>query len=150
MRLSAKSDYALRALTDLAENYNVRLVQTREIASRHRIPEKFLEQILRDLKNGGVVVSRSGIHGGYRLSRSPEKITFGEVIRLFEGSLAPLGCVSVGQYIPCPEESMCRFQMVMRRVRDAVAGILETTNLADVTPISAPSIPPASAPMYYI
>jgi Rrf2 family protein len=133
MRLSAKGDYALRALMDLSLNYNQRLVQAKEISQHHSIPEKFLEQILRELKNSGIVTAKSGINGGYALSRPPEKITFGEVVRIFEGSLAPIGCVSVSKYQPCPEETFCRFQVVMRRVRDAVADVLDNTTLADVT-----------------
>lgn len=133
MKLSAKGDYALRALMDLSMNYNQRLVQTKEISQNHSIPEKFLEQILRELKNAGIITAKSGQNGGYTLSRSPDKITFGEVIRVFEGSLAPIGCVSVKQYQPCTEETFCRFQIIMRRVREAVSDILDNTTLADVT-----------------
>jgi hypothetical protein len=73
MRLSAKGDYALRALMDLSLNYNQRLVQAKEISQHHSIPEKFLEQILRELKNSGIVTAKSGINGGYALSRPRRK-----------------------------------------------------------------------------
>jgi Rrf2 family transcriptional regulator, cysteine metabolism repressor len=132
MRLSAKGDYALRALIDLAYHYDRRLVQTHEIAINHRIPEKFLEQILRDLKNSRIVVAKSGKQGGYKLARPPSEITFGEVIRLIDGPLAPIDCVSVKYYVPCPIETECKFQMVMRRVRNAVSEIIDHTTLADV------------------
>lgn len=149
MKLSAKGDYALRALMDLAGNYNSRLMQTREIAANHGIPEKFLEQILRDLKNARIVTARAGSNGGFSLARPPEKITFGEVIRLMDGPLAPIGCVSLMYYNQCPEEPVCKFQMVMRRVRDAIAEIIDHTTLADVTNMNAPKHPPVEC-TYYI
>ena len=141
MKLSAKGDYALRALMDLSVNYNQRLVQTKEISQSHGIPEKFLEQILRELKNAGIITAKSGANGGYSLARPPDRITFGEVIRIFEGSLSPIGCVSRRHYQPCPEESFCRFQMVMRRVKDAVSNILDHTTLADVAGNPSPTEP---------
>ena len=149
MKLSAKGDYALRALMDLASCYNQRLVQTHEMAMNHGIPEKFLEQILRDLKNARIVTAKSGTNGGYSLSRPPDKITFGEVIRLMDGPLAPIGCVSLMYYNQCSEEPICKFQMVMKRVRDAIADIIDNTTLADVTGDNAP-VKPHQECMYYI
>jgi Rrf2 family transcriptional regulator, cysteine metabolism repressor len=149
MKLSAKGDYAFRALMDLVGSYNQHLVLAREISQNHNIPEKFLEQILRELKNAGYVYAKPGVNGGYALSKAPDQITFGEIVRLMEGPIDPIGCISKTHYVPCQEEFYCKFQMVMCRVRDAVSEILDNTTLADVAGNNVPS-QNRSKEMYYI
>ncbi|HEY6008479.1 MAG TPA: Rrf2 family transcriptional regulator, partial [Geobacteraceae bacterium] len=99
------------------------------------IPKKFLELILLTLKNNGVLQSKKGKGGGYYLGRPPEKVSMGEVIRILEGPLAPVPCVSVMAYAKCDEcddEQTCGIRLVMKEVRDAIADILDGTTLADV------------------
>jgi Rrf2 family protein len=121
------------------------------------IPKKFLEQILLKLKGHGLVESKTGKGGGYLLSRNPEKVTIGEVIRLMEGPLAPLPCASVTAYRKCDEcvdDRLCGTRLVMREVRDAMAKILDSTTLADVCrrvdEARAEIAEPSHELMYYI
>ena len=105
-----------------------------DIAKAEGIPRKFLEQILVELKREGLLESRMGKGGGYRLARPAERITFGEVMRLTEGPLAPVACVSRSAYQPCADcrdETACAIRAVMERVRDALSGVLDATSLAD-------------------
>ena len=102
---------------------------------KENIPKKFLELILLDLKNHGILQSKKGKGGGYSLGRKPAAIKLGRVIRLLDGPLAPLPCVSQTAYVPCDEcedEKTCGIRIVMRDVRDAIANILDNTTLADV------------------
>lgn len=110
------------------------VVPIREIAVEQRIPKRFLEQILNDLKNSGVVFSRRGVQGGYQLGRDPERISLAEIIRHIDGPLAPVSCVSERYYAPCscPDEARCGIRLVMQEVRDAVATMLEGVSLADL------------------
>ena len=106
-----------------------------ELANRDRIPQKFLEAILLELKRHGVVESRKGKGGGYFLRRDPDDITFGEVIRVLDGPLAAVPCVSQMAYMKCTEcvdEQTCGVRVAMKEVRDATARILDSTTLADV------------------
>src|SRR5262249_45341925 len=99
------------------------------------MPQKFLEAILLELKRHGVVQSRKGKGGGYFLHRSPDDITFGEVIRILDGPLAAVPCVSQTAYMKCAEcidEDTCGVRLAMKQVRDATARILDSTSLADV------------------
>ena len=98
MRLSKKGEYAVRALVEIGFEAHHRpqsLIQISTVAQRTNIPEKFLEQILLALRNGGVLKSKRGVEGGYSLAKPPDDITLGEVIRLLDGPLAPIPCVSV-------------------------------------------------------
>jgi Rrf2 family protein len=105
------------------------------LAERGGIPKKFLEHILLMLKSGGVVKSKSGRGGGYELSKPPEQITIGSVIRMIEGPLAPLPCASETAFQACEDcigRDVCGTRVVMRKVRDATAEILDHTTLADI------------------
>ena len=137
MRLSKRGEYGLRAMIDLAEsNSNGNsVVQIKEIAERQHIPTKFLEQILLSLKNSGILHSKMGIGGGYYLGRPAEEITLGQIIRVLDGPLAPIRCVSQMAYesCGCPDESSCGLRLTMLDVRNAISAILDTTTLADVT-----------------
>ncbi|MDH4083976.1 MAG: Rrf2 family transcriptional regulator [Nitrospira sp.] len=136
MKLSKKSEYGLRALLELTIAHGKTTLQRHEIADRQRIPIEFLEQILLTLKRAGLVASRRGIKGGYTLIKQPREITLGHVIRLLDGPLAPIGCVSKTAYQKCNEcpyanKTRCPLQQVMGAVRDAIAGILDHYTLAD-------------------
>jgi Rrf2 family protein len=135
MRLSKRGEYGLRAMVDLAHwGTDGRTILIKEIAERENIPLKFLEQILLTLKNTGYLRSKMGTGGGYYLARSPQEITFGQIIRTLDGPLAPIKCVSQTAYEPCdcPDDQTCGLRMVMLNVRNAIAGILDNTTLADV------------------
>jgi len=132
MKVSKKGEYALRAMIDLSLNYEQGTVQIRDIANREKIPEKFLEQILLTLKKAGLLQSRQGVGGGYSLIRPPKEISLAEVIRVIDGPLAPLSCVSQWAYISCPEEKNCGLYSVMLDVRNAIAELLENITFEDV------------------
>ena len=131
MKITKKGEYAMRALVDLALNYKKGMRQIQDIVREEVIPEKFLEQILVTLKNAGFIQSKRGIGGGYFLSKSPDEISLGEVIRVIDGPLAPLGCVST-EHINCPKEITCGIRSVMLDVTNATAEILDRVTLADV------------------
>lgn len=140
MRLSKRGEYGLRAMIDLAtqlkdkEKRSGSVVQIKEIAERQHIPAKFLEQILLSLKNAGLLHSRMGVGGGYYLAKPASAITLGHIVRVLDGPLAPVGCVSHMAYEPCgcPDERTCGLRLVMLDVRNAIADILDNTTLADV------------------
>ena len=134
--LSAKAKYGMKALLSLAMEVQPRPVLGSELAEREQIPKKFLEQILLELKHRGLVQTKRGRHGGYVLTRKPNEITVGEVVRALDGPIAPIPCVSQTAYVRCDEckdETTCGIRLVMKQVRDAMARILDTTTLADVT-----------------
>jgi Rrf2 family protein len=134
MKLSVRGEYALRALLVLGMNYEQPVVRIQTISEQQNIPRRFLEQILNDLKSAGVVESRRGVAGGYRLARRPEEIPLAIVVRHIEGALAPISCVSERFYekCSCPDESRCAIRSVMSEVRDAVVKIMERTTVADL------------------
>lgn len=134
MKLSVRGKYALRALTVLGEQYGPGVVRIQAISAEQNIPKRFLEQILFDLKSAGIVESRRGVAGGYRLAVAPDKIPLARVIRHLEGALAPVGCISQQFYekCSCPDELKCPLRSIMKEVRDAIAGILEKTTVADL------------------
>src|SRR6267154_6436639 len=133
MKLSLRGEYALRALLVLGLNHDKPLVRIQAISDQQNIPKRFLEQILNDLKSAGLVQSKRGVAGGYRLARRPEQISIAEIIRHVEGALAPVSCVSERFYekCSCPDEDMCPIRSVMKEVRDAVVNILEKLSVAD-------------------
>lgn len=133
MRISNKTDYALRALFALVASPEQRAVSAREIAERSRISRKFLEQIMRELKELGVVQSVSGKHGGYRLARPAAEISVGEVVRHFDGlhGPAPCACLDCGVET-CPHESACHFRWLFVDIRDYAARLLDGATLESV------------------
>jgi Rrf2 family protein len=133
--MTNKSKYGLKALLVLAQETGHGPVLVADLAEREAIPRKFLETILLELKHRGVVQSRKGRGGGYFLRRKPSDVTFGEVIRVLEGPLAAVPCVSQTAYMKCAEcvdEQTCGVRLAMKVVRDATARILDHTTLADV------------------
>jgi len=137
MRLSKRGEYGLRAMTVLATpglDGQMQMVQIREISEREQIPAKFLEQILLALKNAGLLHSKMGVGGGYHLARPASEISLGQIIRVLDGPLAPVRCVSQMAYEPCgcPDEETCGLRLAMGDVRNAISRILDGTSLADV------------------
>lgn len=140
MKLSKKGEYALRSLINLgiAKEVQRSLVQVSELADSEQLPVKFLEQIMQALKDAELVESVRGKFGGYRLAKPAKEITIGEVVRLIDGPLAPIGCVSQSAYekCTCPDETHCGLRMLMLDVRNAIAGILDRYTLADVVEVT--------------
>ncbi len=134
MKLSVRGEYALRALLVLGLNHREPVVRIQTISDQQRIPKRFLEQILNDLRTAGIVQSRRGVAGGYRLARPPEEIKLSEVVRHIEGALAPVSCVSEKFYekCTCPDEMRCPIRSVMKEVREAVVRIMEKMTVADL------------------
>ena len=134
MKLSKRGEYGLRAMVALASQPVGTVAPIKEIAQREQIPVKFLEQILLTLRNAGLLRSRMGVSGGYALAKPPEEITLGQIIRILDGPLAPILCVSQTAYesCACPDEQTCGLRLVMFDVRNAISEILDRTSLADV------------------
>ena len=132
MRVSKRTDYALRALFTLVDNYGGGPIPIRELARRNDVPKKFLEHIMLGLKEQRWVESLPGLRGGYVLAKAPNQITMGEVVRHFDGILAPIDCVSVTGYQRCTQESVCRFRRVFLDARNYVAALMDRSTLADV------------------
>jgi Rrf2 family protein len=134
MKLSLRGEYALRALVVLGLHHGKSVLSIQTISAQQNIPKRFLEQILNDLKSAGVVESKRGIAGGYRLSKPPEEISLAVVIRHIEGPLAPVSCVSEKFYArcTCPDEARCGIRSVMKEVRDAISNILEGVTVAEM------------------
>ncbi len=136
MRFSKKSEYALRALLQLTEAYGQHPVRRSDIAKRQRIPLGFLESILLQLKNVGILASRPGVDGGFRLIKKPEQISLGLIIRALDGPLAPIPCASQTAYQTCQDcpyadAPHCPIQAPMLEVRNAIAGVLDHYTLRD-------------------
>ena len=140
MKLSKRCEYALRALIDLgiASELGWPMLQISELAAKEKLPIKFLEQIFTQLKAAGYVKSRRGKFGGYSLARPMSQIKFGAVIRLIDGPLAPIRCVSATSYArcSCPDEVHCGLRMLMFDVRNAITTILDRFTLADIVEIT--------------
>ena len=137
MRLSTKGEYASRAMLELSLRYDEGSLHVREIAKAQNIPLRFLQQILLLLKRAGYLRSRKGQKGGYSMAKPPSAISVAEVIRVMDGPLAPIDCVSVMAHETCPMEGTCGLRWLWKDVRDSVAGILEKTTFADLVAKSA-------------
>lgn len=132
--LSKKAKYGLKATFFLAKNYGKGPVLISDLAESENIPKKFLELILLDLKRHGILSSKMGKGGGYSLSKPPDKIFVGQIIRILDGPLAPIPCVSKTAYercVECENEKSCEIRKIMMQVRDASAAILDHTTLID-------------------
>ncbi len=132
MRISRKSDYALRVLFTLVEHYDGQPISIRELAERNDVPKRFLEHIMLELKAKGWVRSIPGRSGGYVLGQKPENITMGHVVRYFDGILAPMGCVSVSNYQHCSQEPVCRFRRTILDIRNQTVRLMDGLTLAAV------------------
>lgn len=140
MKLSKRGEYALRALIDFGIAYELGrpLLKIGELVEKERLPVKFLEQILTQLRGAGYIETKRGKAGGYFLAKPPKQISLGQVIRLIDGPLAPISCVSVTAYerCTCPDEAHCGLRMLMLDVRNAIARILDRYVLGDVVDIT--------------
>jgi Rrf2 family protein len=140
MKLSKRGEYALRSMINLgiAAKVGRKLVRVTELAKAEDLPVKFLEQVIQQLREAGYVESTRGKHGGYRLAKPADQIAIGGIVRLIDGPLAPIGCVSQTAYEPCncPDEAHCGLRMLMLDVRNAIAAILDRYTLADVVDVT--------------
>src|SRR5262252_8015755 len=134
MKLSLRGEYALRAMLVLGLQYGPAVVRIQKISDDQNIPKRFLEQILNDLKSAGLVQSRRGVAGGYRLARRPEEISLAAVVRHIEGALAPVSCVSERFYekCSCPDEARCAIRSVMKEIREAVVKVAEGVTIGEL------------------
>jgi len=146
--LSKKAKYALKAVLALADHRRDEPMRISDLARAEQIPPKFLELILLVLKNHGILQSRKGKGGGYLLARDPADIYLGQIVRMFDGPLAPVPCASQTGYVPCADcrnEAVCGVRLAMKEVRDATAKILDGTSIASlrrwVERASLPAVP---------
>ena len=134
--ISKKAKYAIKALKHLTEAYVDGPVLVAQIAAKELIPKKFLEAILLELRNQGILQSQKGKGGGYLLRVDPECITLAQVIRIIDGPIAPTPCVSLNFYVrcdDCDDEKTCSIRPIMLRVRDANLAVYEATTMQMVT-----------------
>lgn len=132
MKLSRRTDYALRVLFTLVDEQGNGPIPIRELSERNGVPKQFLEHIMLELKEQGWVSSVPGRSGGYELAKHPDEISMGQVVRHFQGLLAPLGCVSANRYEACSQESICRFRRILLEVRNHTAELMDRATLACV------------------
>lgn len=132
--LTKKGKYGLKALVHLSQLPAGQLAFVGDIATANKIPKKFLDAILGELRNAGFVQSRKGKDGGYRLAKPATEIKIGHVVRVLDGPLAPIPCASRTQYQPCDDcdEATCQIRHMMLEVRLAIAGVLDNRSLAQV------------------
>jgi Rrf2 family protein len=133
--LSKRSKYAIKALLALADHRRGEPIRIADLAREEQIPPKFLELILLGLKNHGVLQSRKGKGGGYLLARAPAEIYLGQIVRMFDGPLAPVPCASQTAYVRCADcrnEAECGVHLAMKQVRDATSRVLDGTSVADL------------------
>jgi len=132
MKLSKKTDYALRVLFSLVENQGKGLLSILELSRKNNVPKSFLEHILLDLKKQGWVDSLPGRNGGYFLAKDPDEINMGQIVRHFDGLLSPISCVSASHYEPCSQEATCRFRRILLEIRNFSAKYMEEATLGKV------------------
>jgi len=141
--LTAKGKYGLKALVHLSQMPPGDLALVNDIAVANNIPKKFLDAILGDLRNAGIVQSRKGKGGGYRLARAPEDIKVGSIVRVLDGPLAPIPCASHTRYQPCEDcdVATCQVRHMMLEVRNAIAEVLDKTTLAQMRDVDGDVLP---------
>jgi Rrf2 family protein len=140
--LTNKGKYGLKAMVHLAGLEPGALAQVQEMADSNAIPKKFLDQILSELRNAGLVFSKKGKGGGYALARPPIQISVGSIIRVLDGPLAPIQCASVTAYRACDDcadEKICTVRLMMVQARNAIAAVLDNHTLADMRALGAPA-----------
>jgi len=137
--LTNKGKYGLKAMVHLAALPGGQLALVNDVAVANRLPKKFLDAILSELRNAGLVISRKGKGGGYRLARPPEEITVGSIVRVLDGPLAPIPCASRTRYRPCEDcdVATCQVRHMMLDVREAIAAVLDGQTLAELRDIGA-------------
>ena len=153
MKISKRGEYALRALIDLgiAAELGHPMLRAQEIVARENLPKGFLDQILMQLRQAGFIGTKRGKHGGYFLDKPMDSISLGQIIRLVDGPLAPIRCVSQSKYekCSCPDETTCALRLLMLDVRNALADILDRRTLADAVRHSIAKMRAAGTPLPY-
>lgn len=132
MKMSTKARYGLRALVDLARNSQTGPVSISSIAERQKISENYLEQLIAKLRKADIVKSVRGSQGGYVLSREPEKITVGEVLRTLEGDLSPVECPLINEEIDCNDEDGCVTKYVWKKVSDSINDTVDKITIGEL------------------
>ncbi|NIA16270.1 MAG: Rrf2 family transcriptional regulator [Nitrospiraceae bacterium] len=132
MNLSQKCQYALRAVFELGKHRGEGPVAASEIAATQAIPVRFLELILRELRQAGYVASRRGVDGGYLATVDPEELTVGEIIRFIDGTLDPVKCLGTNGAETCPLHGACAFMSLWQQAREAVSEVYDNTTFADL------------------
>lgn len=148
MKVSTRGEYGVRAMVALAHNYGSGPMSIAAVSRSSAIPTAYLEQLIGPLRRAGLVESKRGAHGGYQLSRSPELVTVGDVYRVMEGPLAPMDCVSEDPADQtCPLIDGCETRPVWLKMRDAIAGTLDSMTLADLIEQSPRKRQPGEIPL---
>ena len=133
MKVSSRGEYGVRAMVTLARNYGAGPMSIAAMARESAVPSAYLEQLIGPLRKAGLVESRRGAHGGYQLTRSPDRVIVGEVYRVMEGPVAPMDCVSEDPADQtCPLIEGCETRPVWLKVRDSIVEALDSTTLADL------------------
>lgn len=133
MRISTRGEYGVRAMLDLALHFRQGPVALKSIADRQGISETYLEQLIAPLRKAGLVSSIRGANGGYELSREPHEIKIGEIIRVLEGPIAPMGCASESpQHFACDNSRKCAARVLWQRLRDRISEFLDSTSLGEL------------------
>lgn len=131
MKISTRGRYALRMMLDLAVNYNGEPIRLKDISKRQGISDKYLEQIISILNKAGFVKSIRGPQGGYRLTKEPKDYTVGMILRLTEGSLAPVSCLD-DEVNECERQNECATLLLWQKINDAIKGVVDGITLADL------------------
>lgn len=131
MKISTKGRYALRLMIDLATNDDGNPIRIKDVAERQNISDKYLEQIIATLNKAGFVRSVRGPQGGYSLKKKPEDYTVGMILRLTEGSLAPVACVEEDE-TDCERQASCVTYLLWEKISDAINGVVDTITLQDL------------------
>lgn len=140
VKISTKGRYALRLMAELAHSQGDACLPMKTISEHQGISEKYLEQIIRPLAKAGLVVGTRGPHGGYRLTREPQAITVGEVLRLTEGDLAPVDCVSDASESACAKADNCETMFVWRKMKEAVDQVVDSISVAELSAASCSAV----------
>jgi Rrf2 family cysteine metabolism transcriptional repressor len=149
---STKGEYGVRLMAQLASRFGTGPASLTDIAVDEDLPRAYLEQLVISLRDAELVQSTRGAHGGYELTRAPEKIVMGEVLRALEGPIAPMICVTDDpNHVACMRSGQCTVNFMWVRVRDAIAGALDSMTLADLVPmagrvIDGSQLPPSGSP----
>ncbi|MFA5928466.1 MAG: Rrf2 family transcriptional regulator [Candidatus Margulisiibacteriota bacterium] len=133
MKITYKSDYALKVILELAIAYPSNLLHIEDIARRQDIPKKFLEQILLELKKQGFVLSKKGPNGGYMLAKKPQKISVGDIVRAMEGTIFPISCIDPALPATCRETSRCVFLPIWQDVNKAITDIVDRMDFQQIS-----------------
>ncbi len=131
MKISTKGRYAVRVMLDLALNNTGECIKVKDIAARQGISEKYLEQIISVLNKAGYVTSVRGAQGGYRIAKSPEEYSVGMILRLTEGSMAPVGCLEEGAP-ECERCDTCETLEVWKDLYKAINNVIDNVTIADL------------------